>query len=111
MSAIMRIGVAGAGLIGRKHIESIETSPDGVVAGIADPSAEAMTLAATHHFLWSLDPLVEQLRHVLGVITRRETPLISVEDAAGTLVVVKAVREAAQTGARVSPGQIMEQTA
>ena len=36
----MRIGVAGAGLIGRKHIELIEASRDCVVAGIADPSAD-----------------------------------------------------------------------
>jgi hypothetical protein len=37
MSAVMRISVAGAGLIGRKQIELIEASPDCVVAGIADP--------------------------------------------------------------------------
>jgi hypothetical protein len=36
-------------------------------------------------------------------------PLISVEDAMGTLAVVEAVREAARTGASVSPRQIMEQ--
>jgi predicted dehydrogenase len=59
----------------------------------------------------SFDPLVEQLRHFLAVIAGGETPLISVEDAAGTLAVVEAVREAAQTGARVSPRQLMEQTA
>jgi hypothetical protein len=72
----MRIGVAGAGLTGRKHVELIETSPD-----------------------------------LLAVIGRREIPLISVGDAAGTLAVVEAVREAAPTGARVSPRQITEQTA
>jgi predicted dehydrogenase len=59
----------------------------------------------------SFDPLVEQLRHFLAVIARRETPLISVEDATGTLAVVEAVREAARTGARVPPRQISEQTA
>jgi hypothetical protein len=31
-----------------------------------------------------------------------------VEDAAGTLAVVEAVREAARTGARTSPGKIKE---
>jgi predicted dehydrogenase len=56
----------------------------------------------------SFDPLVEQLRHFLAVIARRETPLISVEDAAGTLAVVEAGREAARTGARTSPGKIKE---
>ena len=35
MNAVMRIGIAGAGLIGRKHIELIEASRDCVLAGIA----------------------------------------------------------------------------
>ncbi|WP_315836257.1 Gfo/Idh/MocA family oxidoreductase [Bradyrhizobium prioriisuperbiae] len=49
------------------------------------------------------DPLVEQLRHFLAVIDRRETPLVSVADALGTLAVVEAVKEAARSGGRVSP--------
>ena len=57
------------------------------------------------------DPLVEQLRHFRAVIARSEIPLISVEDGMGTLAVVEAVREAALTGARVSPSRIMEQAA
>jgi predicted dehydrogenase len=56
----------------------------------------------------SIDPLVEQLRHFLAVIAGRETPLISVEDATGTLAVVEAVLKAAQTGATVSPCKIPE---
>jgi predicted dehydrogenase len=58
-----------------------------------------------------LDPLVEQLRHFLAVIARREAPLISVEDAMGTLAVVEAVKEAARTGGRISPNQLVEQAA
>ena len=57
------------------------------------------------------DPLVEQLRHFVAVIAGREQPLISVEDAMGTLAVVEAVSEAARTGQRVSPAQIVEQAA
>ncbi|HEY8337063.1 MAG TPA: Gfo/Idh/MocA family oxidoreductase [Tardiphaga sp.] len=57
------------------------------------------------------DPLVEQLRHFCAVIDRRETPLISVEDAMGTLAVVEAIREAARSGTRVTPGFIVEQAA
>jgi predicted dehydrogenase len=57
------------------------------------------------------DPLVEQLRHFLAVVARRETPLIPVEDAMATLAVVEAAREAARTGGCISPGQIMEQAA
>ena len=42
----VRIGVVGAGLIGRKHIEVLSSgSPDYVLAGIADPSDEARDLA------------------------------------------------------------------
>jgi predicted dehydrogenase len=59
----------------------------------------------------TFDPLVEQLRHFLAVIARREAPLISVEDAMGTLAVVEAVREAARTGHRISPSHIVEQAA
>jgi hypothetical protein len=47
----------------------------------------------------------------MNAVMRRETPLISVEDAAGTLAVVEAVWEAARSGAGVSPRKIPEQTA
>jgi predicted dehydrogenase len=55
------------------------------------------------------DPMVEQLRHFCAVIDRRETPLISVEDATATLAVVEDVAEAARSGARVIPGFVVEQ--
>ena len=45
MTSPMRIGVAGAGLIGRRHVELIEASPDCVLAGIADPSDAARDFA------------------------------------------------------------------
>jgi len=57
------------------------------------------------------DPLAEQLRHFCAVAAGREQPLISVEDAMGTLAVVVAVSEAARTGHTISPGRIMEQAA
>ena len=59
----------------------------------------------------TLDPLVEQLRHFLAVIAGHEAPLICVEDAMGTLAVVEAVKEAARTGERISPNQLVEQAA
>jgi predicted dehydrogenase len=59
----------------------------------------------------SFDPIVEQLRHFLAIIARGETPLISVEDAAGTIAVVEALREAARTGACTLPGKLKEQAA
>ncbi|MCG2629025.1 Gfo/Idh/MocA family oxidoreductase [Bradyrhizobium sp. WYCCWR 13023] len=59
----------------------------------------------------AVDPLAEQLRHFCAVIAGREQPLISAEDAMGTLAVVEAVSEAARTGQKISPGHIMEQAA
>jgi hypothetical protein len=41
MSAKLRIGAAGAGLIGRRHIELIAASADCLLARIADPSPAA----------------------------------------------------------------------
>lgn len=58
-----------------------------------------------------LDPLAEQLRHFCEVISGREQPLISAEDAMATLAVVEAVSAAAHTGQTISPGHIMEQAA
>jgi hypothetical protein len=43
--------------------------------------------------------------------TAPPAPLISVEDAMGTLAVVEAVRDAARTGSRISPSIIVEQAA
>jgi len=74
-------------------------------SGWSAPLARADVSAAV------LDPLAEQLRHFRAVVAGSETPLISVEDAMGTLAVIEAVQEAARTGASVSPGQIMEQAA
>lgn len=42
----MRIAVAGAGLIGRRHIEELVKSPHASLASIIDPSPEAGALAA-----------------------------------------------------------------
>jgi len=59
----------------------------------------------------AFDPLIEQLRHFCAVIASREQPLISAEDAMGTLAVVEAISEAARTGQTISPGRILEQAA
>jgi predicted dehydrogenase len=55
MSTTMRIGVAGAGLIGRRHVELIEASPDCAVAGIADPTLEAKAFAEARKLPWYPD--------------------------------------------------------
>jgi predicted dehydrogenase len=49
---------------------------------------------------------VEQLRHFLAVIARREEPLVSADDAMGTLAVIEAIKEAARTGERIAPAHL-----
>lgn len=44
----VRIAVAGAGLIGRRHIEEIDAGADAELAAIVDPSAAADEVAAIH---------------------------------------------------------------
>ena len=53
-----------------------------------------------------LDPLVEQLRHFLAIIACRETPLVSADDAMGTLAVIEAIKQAARTGERIVPADM-----
>ena len=55
MSATMRIAVAGAGLIGRRHIALIDASRDCVLAGIADPSPAAKDHAQARNTPWFAD--------------------------------------------------------
>ncbi len=45
----MRIAVAGAGLIGRRHLEEIAANADCAVAAIVDPSPKAAEVAARYH--------------------------------------------------------------
>jgi predicted dehydrogenase len=55
MTARFRIGVAGAGQIGRRHIALIEAARDCVLAGIADPSAAAKDHAQARNVPWYAD--------------------------------------------------------
>jgi predicted dehydrogenase len=43
----VRIGVAGCGLIGRRHVDVVRAGPHCVLAGIADPDPAVATLAAS----------------------------------------------------------------
>ncbi|MCB1341279.1 MAG: Gfo/Idh/MocA family oxidoreductase [Pseudooceanicola sp.] len=48
MAEDVRIGLVGAGLIGRRHAEAIRTAKGVVLAGIADPASGTADLAAAH---------------------------------------------------------------
>jgi predicted dehydrogenase len=60
MSARVRIAVAGAGLIGLRHIEAIGLVGDAELAGIVDPAGDARSKAATLGARWfsGLDELI-----------------------------------------------------
>jgi predicted dehydrogenase len=45
MTAPVRIAVAGAGLIGRRHIEEVDASSDARLASIVDPGPAAAQVA------------------------------------------------------------------
>jgi len=60
-SATVRIGVVGAGLIGRRHVEALAIARDVELAAIADPDPCAGDIAARHgvaHFM-SLREMIE----------------------------------------------------
>jgi predicted dehydrogenase len=49
MTVPVRIAVAGAGLIGRRHVEEIDGSPDAELAAIVDPGPAAPELAQEYN--------------------------------------------------------------
>lgn len=51
-----RLGIAGFGAIGRKHAEVIRAHGGALIAGVADPSAEAEAFAAAAGLAWHRDP-------------------------------------------------------
>ncbi|MBL8704427.1 MAG: Gfo/Idh/MocA family oxidoreductase [Rhodospirillales bacterium] len=51
----VRILVAGAGLIGRTHVQRILAEPEAALAGIVDPTPEAEALARKHGVPWGAD--------------------------------------------------------
>lgn len=52
MTGVKRLGLIGAGLIGRKHAELMQANPDCQIAGIADPAPQARDLATTLNVPW-----------------------------------------------------------
>lgn len=48
MAEPVRLGIAGAGLIGRRHAEAVNAAHGVVLAGIADPAPAAQDVAAAH---------------------------------------------------------------
>jgi len=69
MNNPLRIGLIGAGMIGRKHAAYLEASPDADLVAIADPSPEAKAFAAAHNAACHTDTEIMLSSHDLdGVI-------------------------------------------
>src|SRR4030095_2508243 len=74
--AAVRIGVAGAGAIGRRHVQYCVDEPGTALIGIADPASDSASLArefGVPHFRFLEDLLDAQC--VDGIIVAVPTPL------------------------------------
>jgi predicted dehydrogenase len=114
--APLRLAVAGAGLIGRAHIERIADHADCVLAGIADPSPAAAAVArdAGVPLFDGLETMLDILRpdgvilatpnalHVSGVLQclERDVPVLVEKPLADTLADARRVADA-EAAARV----------
>ncbi|MFY7781112.1 MAG: Gfo/Idh/MocA family oxidoreductase, partial [Tagaea sp.] len=66
----LRIAVAGAGLIGRRHIATIRASRVASLAGIADPSPAAAAFAAECGVPWAadLEALLDRVKPAAAIL-------------------------------------------
>ena len=94
MMARLRLAVAGAGLIGRRHIEAIAACPDAVLVAIADPTPEAKALSEKLGVSWYEDPetLVAECKPdglILATPNALHTPQALAAIAAGVPLIVE----------------------
>ena len=63
--ARLKLGIIGAGLIGKTHIKTAVEIPDFEVVGVADPDPAALTTAKEHSLKWykSHQELLELLQN------------------------------------------------
>src|SRR5208283_4799065 len=107
----VRIAVAGAGLIGLRHIEETVASHNCNLAAIIDPRPKAAEVAQKYGvpLYQSLQPsrkrslssALRQIEHFGKVIRGEEAPLVTGRDGLQNLRVVDAISEAAKTGKAV----------
>ena len=96
-SAKVRLAVIGAGVIGRKHLETIAADPGAELVAIADPSTAVSDLAATYavpHFNTAEDMLSEVAPDGVVVATPTEyhfDPVLSALNAGAHVLVEKPI--------------------
>lgn len=104
------IVVAGAGLIGRRHIATIRKSAAATLVGIADPAAEAFAVELGVAWAADLEILLDRVKpaavilatpnalHAAGARTciARGLPVLIEKPVAGTLADARAIADAAE---------------
>lgn len=108
----LRIAVAGAGLIGRRHIATIRASRGASLAGIADPSPAAAAFAAECGVPWAadLEALLDRVKPAAAILATpnalhasgalcciaRRVPVLIEKPVAGRLSEALAIADAAE---------------
>ena len=98
----LTIAVAGAGIIGRRHVELIDASPLCTLVALVDPAPAAFADVDRS------DPLAHQLAHFCAVIRGEAKPLVSARDGLQNLRITEAIAEAARTGRVISTQHLGE---
>lgn len=111
--ARVRIAVAGAGLIGLRHIEETQKSQSAKLSAIVDPSPSLKYYEKEEERSWykpfkaetirleRADPLARQIEHFAAVIRGDAKPLVTGRDGLQNLRVTDAIAEAAKSGKTV----------
>lgn len=135
MSSPLRIALIGAGNMGQQHYQHLKTLTEATLCAVADPGPQAAGTAGAlsipqlkrWHYLdadagWHQplqavqegfnadEALRLQLQHFVKVARGEAKPLVSVADAARTLALIEAIREAAASGRACVPARIEERT-
>jgi predicted dehydrogenase len=105
---MLRISVAGAGLIGRRHVDLVHGSPECALASIVDPAPEARAVASRLGVPWfpSIPDLLERDRPE-GIIVATPSQLhlehaLLCLDAAIPTLLEKPIATTVEDGARVA---------
>lgn len=108
----LSIAIAGAGLIGRRHIATIRKSSGASLVGVADPAPSAEKLAAELGVPWSpdLETLLDRVKPAAAILATpnslhapgalacvaRRIPVLIEKPVAGSIAEARAIADAAE---------------